>query len=163
MTPEMFFFFSQHLYFKPCGLLTRLPYNTCCTLTRSAGRRFTHLTSISVWSGSQLPAHVALKRGLTKSALLFRPHSLNSSLKLLKRESRYCNALVFSLKVSGSVWGKDILFYLRFRCRFPPFLLACGQKDVRSWGPVRWSAEKQRDEFGPLRFLMVFLPQSLLR
>lgn len=46
--------------------------------------------------------------------------------------------------------GKDILFYLWFRLGFPPFLPACGQKEVRSRGPVQWSAEKHRHKPGVL-------------
>ena len=64
---------------------------------------------------------------LTMSAVLSRPHSLNSFLKWLNVDLSgffFFFKLVWNckaeLKVSWS--GKDILFYLRFRWRYSPFL-----------------------------------------
>lgn len=104
----LYIFFSQHLYFKPHGLLTRFSYNTCSTLQQAdAPHAWPQCLSL------------ALKRCLTVSALLLRPHSLNSFLKWLKRVSVTWILYSFwrSVEVSASevlLWGKRILFYLRF-------------------------------------------------
>lgn len=54
--------------------------------------------------------------------------------------------------------GKEILFYLWFRWRFPPFLSACGQKEVSSSGPGRQSTKKERDDLWSLVFAGGFTP-----
>lgn len=38
---------------------------------------------------------------------------------------------------------------------------SCGQKEVRSWGPVWPSAQKERERWALECFLLVFLPQCL--
>lgn len=68
-----FLSFFPSVYFKPCGLLTRSPCNTCFAPARSAGRRFSHSTSVSLPLCSCRPEALPhLSSG---------PHSLNGFLK----------------------------------------------------------------------------------
>lgn len=125
-------FFSQRLYFEQCGLLTRFPCNTCRTLSLSASR------GVFIWPRS--PSAALKRRNLTMSAQSCGPLSLNSFLKWFNIDMA---CLEFS--ASGELLrGKDVLFCLRFRRRFAPFLPACGQEEVRSRGPVWRSRERER-------------------
>lgn len=77
---------------------------------------------------------------LTMSALLFGAsvdsHSSNACLRYL--------VLVWLVWHSGIQFflRTDLLFYLRFRWRLPPFLPGCGLKEVKSSGPVWRSRER---------------------